>query len=201
VQVQAANPSADAATAALLTPLAPAAAVSALKSPGASTGLPVTTPPLAVKPAVRPAKVVSVPKLKLNRVAPVQPEVRSTPALQLPSMPAPGLPPQIAMAMPSAIPAAQAEGPRAFAPATAAVQAPAASAGPPQAPVSARPVRAPETGPTVVAASGTKVWIRLDERRTVSVDKGQSLEGYGALIGVTKGVAKFERGSIASKTD
>jgi hypothetical protein len=57
------------------------------------------------------------------------------------------------------------------------------------------------TGPSLVAAAANKVWIRLDERRTVSIEKGQVLEGYGEFLGVERGIAKFERGSLAPKSE
>ncbi len=57
------------------------------------------------------------------------------------------------------------------------------------------------SAPALVTASGNKAWIRLDDRRTVTVEKGQSLEGYGVFIGVEHGTAKFERGNITSHAE
>jgi len=121
------------------------------------------------------------------------PVAHPVPAPQMtlpPAMPV-GMPPPLAGTAP-------AEGPRAFSAPAPAKSSPTASSA-----VEPKPVRAPvaEQGPSVVAVSGEKAWIRLDDRRTVTVTKGQSLEGYGAFIGMARGVAKFERGSIASKTE
>lgn len=111
-----------------------------------------------------------------------------------PVMPSFGLPPQLPASVPP-VPVSQAEGPQSFA-------APSATSNSqPSGETSAKPSARAAAGPAVVTASGNKVWIRLDEKRTVSVEKGQALEGYGAYIGLEKGVAKFERGSVSSKVE
>lgn len=120
---------------------------------------------------------------------------QATPA-DLPSIPA-GLPP--VQGLPTR--AATAEGPRAFSAPTPAQPSAAAASLPAPAEPEARRQAPADSGPAVVAASGNKVWIRLDERRTISLQAGQSLEGYGALLGVSRGVAKFERGTITSKSE
>jgi hypothetical protein len=213
------SPAADAATAAVvMARLAPPAAATpappvplAEAAPVASP-TPVTLPAQVPAAAPVPARTEAKPtaprstarKPSLQRSSPVlaaaAPAYPRMPRADTPVMPA-GLP-----ALPAGLPPVSAmqggpaptEGPRAFsappAPAAPSSASPAAESKP------ARPVQT-DTGPAVVAASGNKVWIRVDERRTISLEPGQALEGYGAFIGVSRGNAKFERGTITSKTE
>lgn len=201
---------ASAASTAFVTPDLAAAASAVAVMPVAAPATPVETPaqPVLAKTAeMGPAKAdpttaVDHPKPVLKPVVVAKPprQERATAAVTAPptlvaQVPA-GLP---APTMPFPAPNVQSvplEGPKAFtAPPTASKKEPVAAV--------EQPVKTSTggSGPALVTASGNKAWIRLDDRRTVAVEKGQSLEGYGAFIGIEKGVAKFERGSVASKAE
>lgn len=65
---------------------------------------------------------------------------------------------------------------------------------------SVKPVYAPDlvpgsSKPTVVTASGDKAWVKLDERTTVIVTKGEVVPGLGTFHGLVGREAKFDAGA------
>lgn len=55
--------------------------------------------------------------------------------------------------------------------------------------------------PSVVMATKEKAWVRLDDRRTVIVTKGDELPGLGKLLELDAKFVKFEKGTLPVTTE
>lgn len=68
---------------------------------------------------------------------------------------------------------------------------------PPAKAVAAAPLAQP---PVVVAATNAMAWVKINDKRTITVKKGQELSGYGAYQGLDGKSAKFDSKTFSIST-
>lgn len=123
-----------------------------------------------------------------------------------PALPVPALPPPVAQPAPAAAGNPRAsqrpadEAPRVSRPAEAAQPAPATA---PEL-VRATPVQTTSAGAgadsvALLASTAERVWVRVNNQRTVVLAIGQELPGYGRLLAVQGGRARFEKATLSER--